>query len=200
MLKVYPSLKKSSGGSRSKHDKVEENMEEDDGTKKSSRKRKLKPHAAQYLQPPTKQTKKPVEKPVEEKKKPSPKKKNLLEAMIEKNLTPSVKKEENSSATGGDKDKDKDFEPEDEPLEEEDDEDADFKLKCKNNLKLSKKIKKSQLAKQTIKEKAAKAPSDDVAASLHKQQPSGDKKFKKGFATTKQRLGKLLKLNRCVNI
>lgn len=207
---MYPSLKKSTGTkSRANKSTTDEAAEtEVDTSQKSTRKRKLKPHAAQYLQPPSKPSK-PTKSTVEKQAiesgggddKPQPKKakkKNLLEQIIEKNMKNVPAAEAKKKADVDENDKDYDVN-EEEAGDDEDDEDADFKLKCQNNLKLSKKIKKSQLKQsKEAKEKEAK-PKDEVTVAKATASEA-NKKVKKGFATTKQRLGKLLKLNRCVNI
>lgn len=137
----------------------------------SGRKRKLKPHAVQYLQPKS------------AKDEPGP----------------------NDEDDDGDEDyvnksnQDPDDNDEDDFIEEE------FKLKCKNNLKISQKIKKNLLKQQKEQElqqsgSASSITPSAIGSSSKQSKSNQNKKFKKGFATTKQRLGKLLKLNRCVNI
>jgi hypothetical protein len=192
--------------------------------KKSTRKRKLKPHAVQYLMPRETVSQAPSEAAVE--KKPDSKPKKMIDKLIEKNLKPTLdlnqkKKTEKvvkTTTMGEDDPIDKtythapsDIEDEDDDDEYNDDEDADFKLKCKNNLKLSKKIK-NKLIKQQKKLDGTENPSGKVktssqiaAAAATATMISGggvSKKSnnKKGLATAKQRLGKILKLNRIVNI
>ncbi|RNA04854.1 histone lysine demethylase PHF8-like isoform X2 [Brachionus plicatilis] len=83
--------------------------------------------------------------------------------------------------------------------EEADDNDEDFKLKVKNNLKLSNKLKKKQLRKEKMASED-KDQSDKKTTGLTPSAIGTKQKNKKGHATTKQRLGKLLKLNRIINI
>lgn len=83
--------------------------------------------------------------------------------------------------------------------EEADDNDEDFKLKVKNNLKLSNKLKKKQMKKEKMASEE-KDPSDKKTTGLTPSAIGTKQKNKKGQATTKQRLGKLLKLNRIINI
>jgi protease II len=108
----------------------------------------------------------------------------------------------------------KDFES----YDEEDDDydyDQDFKMKCQQNLKLSKKLKKNSAKhqKELLNGEEGSAqkkyktngvnnvtPSAIGASSMPTKGRNTSKKFKKGFATSKQRLGKLLKINRIVNI
>ena len=95
-----------------------------------------------------------------------------------------------------DQDQDEDyFNDEDEA----DDNDEEFKLKVKNNLKLSNKLKKKQMKKEKMatenNEQADKKTTGLTPSAIGTKQ-----KNKKGQATTKQRLGKLLKLNRIINI
>lgn len=175
---VYPTL------SSSKQNSTTQPQEE----QKSSRKRKLKPFAMHILQP--KQSSEELKK----------KNKSHLENMIKKNLTNEEFEDEDEGGL-----EDEDYLEEDEDA---DDNDEDFKLKCKNNLKISKKLKKN-LLKQQKKEgdestlsTSGLAPSA-VASKNNLNKPNSaqtQSKPKKGFATTKQRLGKLLKLNRVVNI
>ena len=87
--------------------------------------------------------------------------------------------------------------------------DQEFKIKCEANLKLSKKLKtKSVKHQKKLMESlevldggsttsAAARTTDPTSKSLNS---INKKSKKKGYATTKQRLGKLLKLNRLVNI
>lgn len=82
--------------------------------------------------------------------------------------------------------------------------DKEFKIKCEQNLKLSKKLKtksakhhKKLESQETAEDSGANRNVDPTSKS--KQQLAKSSK-KKGYATTKQRLGKLLKLNRLVNI
>nr|QDF21454.1 histone lysine demethylase PHF8-like protein isoform X2 [Brachionus koreanus] len=83
--------------------------------------------------------------------------------------------------------------------EEADDNDEDFKLKVKNNLKLSNKLKKKQLKKEKLASEG-KDQNDKKTTGLTPSAIGTKQKNKKGQATTKQRLGKLLKLNRIINI
>ena len=117
----------------------------------------------------------------------------------------------------------------DEEDDDDDDYDQEFKLKCEKNLKLSKKMKKitdkkqkKQSSKDLVNEAAGLDEEDEnksdlkttgitpaaigASSSKSRQQQqqqhhqANSKKIKKGYATTKQRLSKLLKLNRIVNI
>ena len=177
---------------------------------KSVRKRKLKPHAVQYLQS---KKDEPVEKIDEQSVERTNKK--PIDLLIEKNL---IKKNPSKSLDSSEKSNDTDYVNDDnEELMDEDDDDydydQDFKMKCQQNLKLSKKLKKSSVKHQkdlqnddqTKKYKTnGVTPSAIGASSLPNKSSSTNsssvKKFKKGFATSKQRLGKLLKINRIVNI
>lgn len=203
----------------------------DNAEKKSVRKRKLKPFAAQYLQP--KQTK-IEENPSQEVKpeqaeataageaapkpeKPKKASKKMIDKLIEKNLKPKISDQEKEAkealakkekANNDEEDKDKTYRSED---DEDEDDDEDFKLKCKNNLKLSKKIKSNLKKQQKLNEQPNLTPSAlGLSTSTSKQNKKKDssatasstnaaqqnKKPKKGLTTTKQRLSKLLKLNR----
>lgn len=115
---VYPSL------SNSKSLKSESSCSQSDEQQgfKSSRKRKLKPHAVHYLQP------------------------KQVTKELDDDISRNNKKNEDDDYVNHDS------EDEDEDSEAiVDDNDEDFKLKCKNNLKLSKKLKKN-LMKQQKKE------------------------------------------------
>lgn len=83
--------------------------------------------------------------------------------------------------------------------EEADDNDEEFKLKVKNNLKLSNKLKKKQMKKEKMASEN-KDQADKKTTGLTPSAIGTKQKNKKGQATTKQRLGKLLKLNRIINI
>ncbi|CAF0968870.1 unnamed protein product [Brachionus calyciflorus] len=96
---------------------------------------------------------------------------------------------------GDDEDKDEDYYHDE---EDPDDNDEDFKLKVKNNLKLSNKLKKKQLKKEKMANEDSKV--EQKMTGLTPSAIGSKQKNKKGLATTKQRLGKLLKLNRIVNI
>lgn len=209
---VYPSL--------NKKDYVKHNPCDDavDGSKKSTRKRKLKPHAMQYLLPKeeakpsdTSQLDKAPEEKVEQIKKP----KKLIDRMIEKNLKPSAILAEAAAAAssldeGDSADKtykNDEGELNDDEEDEYNDDDEDFKLKCKNNLKLSKKITKNLIKHQKKLDQDTQSQSlsplskkKDLSTNLPPAQQQNKNKSKKGLTTAKQRLGKLLKLNRAVNI
>lgn len=109
-------------------------------------------------------------------------------------LAPKTEKPQEASVEEDDE-KDEDYYNED---EEQDDNDEDYKMKCNNNLKLSKKLKKKQLKKEKLASEDVK--SDQKTTGLTPSAIASKQKNKKGLATTKQRLGKLLKLNRVVNI
>lgn len=178
--------------------------------KSQSRKRKLKPHAAQYLEP--KQERKPASDlllPDSEPASSDPDEqsnssdtvppKNRLEKMIEKNLDSAIKEKPGSDTMKTNSDDDFIVEDEDDL-----DYEQEFKIKVKQNLKLSKKLKtksvkhQKKLDSQELADAGSTArttdPTSKSTAQLNK------KSKKKGYATTKQRLGKLLKLNRLVNI
>ncbi len=144
--------------------------------------------------------------------------KKPIDLLIEKNLNASISKAENESNK---KRNENDTDYVNDEIEEENDEedddydyDQDFKMKCQQNLKLSKKLKKSSVKHQKDllngEEGNAKkyktngvnnvTPSAIGASSMPTKGRNANKKFKKGFATSKQRLGKLLKINRIVNI
>lgn len=206
--------------------------------KSQSRKRKLKPHAAQYLEP--KQERKPASDlllPDSEPASSDPDEqsnssdtvppKNRLEKMIEKNLDSAIKEKPGSDTMKTNSDDD--FIVEDEvnfvypnfsqkfisilsnqtnsngfSFKDDLDYEQEFKIKVKQNLKLSKKLKtksvkhQKKLDSQELADAGSTArttdPTSKSTAQLNK------KSKKKGYATTKQRLGKLLKLNRLVNI
>jgi len=152
-----------------------------------SRKRKLKPHAAEYLE--NKKREKKLEEP------PG------LDEHLEK------KTQESDTAKSSIENSDDDFNVDD---EDDLDYDQEFKIKCEENLKLSKKLKTKSVKHQKKLNKldmgtagGLKSVATDPTAA--KPSPSvfnisNKKNKKKGYATTKQRLGKLLKLNRLVNI
>ena len=145
----------------------------------------------------------------------------MIDKLIEKNLKPMVAtvvekknlEDENDST-------DKTYKNEEESAEDDDEyNDEDFKIKCKNNLKLSKKIKKNFIKQQKKLDEDSTAPSKEAKTEKTTKKTTGSsvttaggettvssfnssKKVsnKKGLATAKQRLGKLLKLNRIVNI
>ena len=146
--------------------------------------------------------------------------KKPIDLLIEKNLNQSISKAQSESNKKSSNENDTDY-VNDEIEEENDDEDddydydQDFKMKCQQNLKLSKKLKKNSAKHQKDllngeEESAQKkyktngvnnvTPSAIGASSLPTKGRNANKKFKKGFATSKQRLGKLLKINRIVNI
>jgi hypothetical protein len=182
-LKVYPSFKSCGTTARtSKKAKETETVPRID-----SRKRKLKPHAVEYLE------NKKQEKPLEDTGNES--------VILEK------KTQESDTAKSSIENSDDDFNVDD---EDDLDYDQEFKIKCEENLKLSKKLK-TKSAKHQKKlnslEAGGSGPksvvSDPTAAKSSSSANSGltsKKSKKKGYATTKQRLGKLLKLNRLVNI
>jgi len=173
-----------------------DNTTEQNGQK---RKRKLKPHAVQYLLPATSSSTTATTDSTEAHKNPS---KTNYKKIVEKNML-------NNQEEVNDTQDDDDFKPGDDDLDEDDE---DFKLKCKNNLKLSKKLKKNlqkqQKCDETGNEKCSSDETKPNTASKESKDKSNNsigaskqnKKFKKGFATSKQRLSKLLKLNRIVNI
>ncbi len=196
---------------------------------KSGRKRKLKPHAAQYLQPP-KQIKEKDETIVDgsEKLSENPTVKKKSKKLVDKIKNKNLNDQQAESEADVTKKKPKEDNDDDEDYVDdgEDVDDEDFKLKCKNNLKLSKKIKKN-LIKQQQKEESHNDSANSTLESAEtgsnsnlsinknnkptfsnsssgknnkSKQNEPNKKFKKGLTTTKQRLGKLLKLNRVVNI
>ena len=219
---VYPSLKKETSlVSRKKIEPTSHGDETNNENKKSSRKRKLKPHAVQYLMPKEETsiqneqinlgdiTKK------EENLEKKPKK--MIDKLIEKNLkscsasTLVVQKKQDESDAASNKynknEESNDVDYDDKDEEYIDDEDEDFKLKCKNNLKLSKKIKKNLIKHQkkldedsTSVGKQQKKPNPKCETQVSTSNASKKTSGKKGLATAKQRLGKLLKLNRIVNI
>ncbi len=84
--------------------------------------------------------------------------------------------------------------------------DKEFKIKCEQNLKLSKKLKTKsvkhhkKLESQGTSEEAIANRTVDPTSKFNNKSNSNKNTKKKGYATTKQRLGKLLKLNRLVNI
>jgi len=225
---VYPSLKKETTSKRKINDSaVNEDETNNNENKKSARKRKLKPHAVQYLMPKEEAVVKSdqtnlgdiTKKEENSEKKPKAPKK-MIDRLIEKNLKPtitttasdtSIASQKNLDDEGSSDLADKEYKNEEsndvdyDDEEYNDDEDEDFKLKCKNNLKLSKKIKKSQMKHQkkldedtTSPGKQSKKP--NVKVETQKPTLNASKKTSGKKGTTKQRLGKLLKLNRIVNI
>lgn len=167
---------------------------------KQPRKRKIKPHASEYLEArPDEPTAADIDDSVSEK---LPKK-NILEKMIEKNL-PETSQDDSKEPNSNSKvvsDDDMDFHVED---EDDLDYDQEFKIKCEQNLKLSKKLKTKSVKHQ--KKLESQETGDGAASSKSATDPTAKSakqlknSKKKGYATTKQRLGKLLKLNRLVNI
>jgi hypothetical protein len=229
---VYPSLKKETITMRKSNDSaVNADETNNNENKKSARKRKLKPHAVQYLMPKEEAVVKSdqtnlgdITKKEENSEKKAKTPKKMIDRLIEKNLKPtiaattasdtSMASQKNLDDEGSSDLADKEYKNEesndvdyDEDEEYNDDEDEDFKLKCKNNLKLSKKIKKSQMKHQkkldedtTSPGKQSKKPNVKVETQKPTLNASKKTSGKKGLATAKQRLGKLLKLNRIVNI
>jgi hypothetical protein len=196
---VYPSVnnKKSKSSKTAANGEVKHlDAQAEQNGLKSTRKRKLKPHAVQYLLPATSSLTTSTDFTETE----NGSSKNNFKKIIEKNIL-------NNQEEVNETQDDDDFKPCDEDFDEDDE---DFKLKCKNNLKLSKKLKKSLQKQQKSDETGnEKSSSDETKSNLKesKDKPNSsnatskqNKKFKKGFATSKQRLSKLLKLNRIVNI
>lgn len=213
----YPSLKSCGTTARTSKKVKKEEMklepfvtnvnqsEVNDTGEKQSRKRKIKPHAAQYLETKPESTNDSAiengKQEIKETEVESPK--NRLEKMIEKNLT----KEKPEIDTGNSQDDSKAGESDDIDFNVEDEDDLDydqeFKIKCEQNLKLSKKLKTKSVKHQ----KKLDSQDTDGAGTTRTTDPTSKssnqlnkKSKKKGYATTKQRLGKLLKLNRLVNI
>ena len=181
--KVYPSitsfgttartskkLQKSAGEVQS--DSVSEPAE------KQVRKRKLKPHAVEYLQAKNALQSDQVK----------PEAQDSLEELIDQNMGGAA------SSTADDNDLDY-------SAAEEDDDDCDyeqeFKIKCEQNLKISKKLKKNSVKQQ---KKLQSQEANEAGKSGEAAAKAAKRSNKKGYATTKQRLGKLLKLNRLINI
>jgi hypothetical protein len=253
--KVYPSL--GTTGSKQRKPKLNsqasiEVNNDSFGEKKSTRKRKLKPHVAHYLQPSvilsSEQKAENVidseiasnlnqEKHKTETTKKRNKKDTLLNKLIEKNIkkqesliksetaktkesidkmdgnigkvTNKKRKSDSVGTNDADDDDDDDYKVE----ENVDDEDEDFKIKCEKNLKLSKKLKKNSIKQQkeqlgdlsdnsnfSKKQLQQELPLASSSATNATVKSKYNKKLKKGYATTKQRLSKLLKINRIVNI
>jgi len=183
-LKVYPSFKSCGTTARTSKKAKETETALD---RVDSRKRKLKPHAVEYL---------------ENKRQDKAQEETGNEGVILEKKT-----QESDTAKSSIENSDDDFNVDD---EDDLDYDQEFKIKCEENLKLSKKLK-TKSAKHQKKlnslEAGSSGPksvvSDPTAAKSSSSANSGltsKKSKKKGYATTKQRLGKLLKLNRLVNI
>jgi len=148
----------------------------DEPAEKQVRKRKLKPHAVEYLQAKNAQSDQV-----------KPEAHDSLEELIDKNMG-------TASSTADDNDLDY-------SAAEDDDDDCDyeqeFKMKCEQNLKISKKLKKNSVKQQ---KKLQSQEANETGKSGEAAAKAAKRSNKKGYATTKQRLGKLLKLNRLINI
>lgn len=162
---------------------------------KQTRKRKLKPHAAQYLvgkQENSEKTELPKETDTESNAK-SPAEAEPKLPDTDTNNSQADSKTENSED-------DREFQVDD---EDDLDYDQEFKIKCEHNLRLSKKLKtksvKHQKKLENLDTDGTGSRATDPTSKTSKD-ALNKKTKKKGYATTKQRLGKLLKLNRLVNI